>query len=331
MKKFIFILYALVSINVVSAQSYHFSQFFSTPLLTNPANTGFTEGPYRFASNIRTQGTSGNTFFTGYVSADVSALRNHLPLGSKAGLGMYIMNDHSLNSAIQNNTIGLSAAYSVGLDPYGENSFGLGIQATYTQRKIDYSKLNFESQFGPSGFDPSLPVGEPLDYSSKQAFDVNAGVNYNWMVDDKSVFAGISVYNILSHNENLVGDEYKLPRRFTFQAGAQLPINDYGNIYTSLTAISQAKANEVTFGGAVGIKLPTTADKSELLGGVWYRLGDALIPYIGYQRNSFQVGLSYDYTVSALRTSAQIKNGYELTLIYKAPDKRQLKTYIPWY
>ncbi|HET7899014.1 MAG TPA: type IX secretion system membrane protein PorP/SprF, partial [Flavisolibacter sp.] len=83
------------------SQSYHFSQFFSTPLLTNPANTGFTEGPYRFASNIRSQGMSGGSnYFTGYLSADVSPLRSQLPQGHKAGLGAFVMNDQSMNGAL---------------------------------------------------------------------------------------------------------------------------------------------------------------------------------------------------------------------------------------
>ncbi len=321
----------MLSSGAVGAQSYHFSQFFSTPLLTNPANTGFTDGTYRVASNFRSQGLQGgNGFFTGYVSADVSPLRNLLPSGHKVGLGLYVMNDHSLSSAIQTNSIGMSAAYHVGLDAYGEHSFGLGFQGTYNQRKVDYSKLSFENQYGPGGYNPSLPIGEALDFNSKQFFDVNAGIVYNAIVENKSFFAGVAVYNILQHKENVTAVEYKMPTRFTFQAGAQLYVGEYGKAYASLTAMSQAQANEITLGGAYGRQL-TDGEKNELIAGLWYRYKDALIPYLGYQVNSFQVGLSYDYTVSSVKTGAQIKNGYELTLLYKAVDKRELKMLIPWY
>ena len=64
---------------------------------------------------------------------------------------------------------------------------------------------------------------------------------------------------------------------------------------------------------------------------MWYRYKDALIPYLGYQTNTFQVGLSYDYTVSGLKTAAQLRNGYELSLTYRAMDKTQLKLLIPRY
>jgi hypothetical protein len=75
----------------------------------------------------------------------------------------------------------------------------------------------------------------------------------------------------------------------------------------------------------------TDGDKNELVAGMWYRYSDALIPYLGYRTKTFQAGLSYDYTVSGLKTSAQLRNGYELTLQYIAPDKRKLKVLIPWY
>ena len=331
MRRSIFCLGAFVFAIGASAQSYHFSQFFSTPLLTNPAHTGLIDGPYRFATNIRSQGLNGGTaFFTGYLSGDASLLRNYLPQGHKAGMGMYVMNDRALNGAIQTNTVGVSTAYHVGLDPYGEQSLGLGVQATYNQRRIDYSKLTFENQYGPGGFDPSLPIGEPLDFMSRHFFDVNAGLVYNGSFEDKSFFAGMAVYNILRKRSNFTADEFVMPTRYTFQSGGQFLASEYGRIYASLTAMFQANAHELTFGGAYGQQL-TDGEKSELMLGLWYRHQDAVMPYLGYQAKTFQVGLSYDFTVSSLRTASQLKNGAELTLIYRAPDNRELKVLIPWY
>lgn len=316
----------------LQAQSYHFSQFFSTPLLTNPANTGFIEGPFRVSSNFRSQGNiGGSPYFTGYLSADFSLFKNSLAAGHKAGLGTYVMNDQSLNRALQTNSIGISAAYNVGLDENGEYSLGVGLQGTYHQRTFDYNKLSFGNQFGGGGYDASLPIGEALDHANKQYFDVNAGINYNVMLEDKSFFAGVSAYNILRHKENTVFEEFKMPTRYVIQAGAQFYVGDYGKAYFSLTNMGQAKANETTFGGAYGIQLGETDVKNEINFGMWYRLKDALIPYVGYYYNGFHVGLSYDHTVSSLKSASQVKNGYELTLIYKANDKSELKTLIPWY
>jgi type IX secretion system PorP/SprF family membrane protein len=332
MKKFFLGFCTIILAGAAGAQSYHFSQFFSTPLLTNPANTGFTNGPYRVASNFRSQGMpGGSNMFTGYVSADVSPLRDKLTEGHKAGLGLYIMNDHSLGSAIQTNSMGLSAAYHVGLDVYGEQSFGLGIQGTYNQRRLDYSKLSFENQFGPGGYDPTLPIGESLNFDSKSFFDINFGVVYNRNIGGQSFFAGAGVYNILQHKENVLEEQYKLPMRLTVQSGLQTPLSGSENVYVSLTAMHQAKTTELTLGGAYGYNLSETEGKNELIGGLWYRFKDAVIPYIGYQGSSFQAGFSFDYTASSMRTGAEVRNGMELTLLFKAPDKRDLKVNIPWY
>ena len=331
MKKLITSLCCIFTAGLVSGQSYHFSQFFSTPLLTNPANTGVIDGPYRIASNFRSQGNpGGNPFLTGYLSGDISPFSQYLPVGHKAGVGLYAMSDRSLSSVVSTTSAGLSLAYHVGLDPNEEQSVGLGFQGTFNQRRIDYSKLTFENQYGPGGWDPSQGIGEPLDYNNKSFFDVNAGIVYNANLEDKSFFAGFSVYNILKHNENLLTEEFKMTTRFTFQGGAQLFVGEYGKVYMSLTSMRQAEANETTLGGAYGLQLGD-AGKNELMGGLWYRVGDAFIPYLGYQRDGFQVGLSFDYTVSGLKTGSQIRNGYELTLLYKGLDKRQLKMLIPWY
>jgi type IX secretion system PorP/SprF family membrane protein len=325
----------LIASTVLKAQSYHFSQFFSTPLLTNPGHTGFIDGPYRVASNFRTQAMSGGSpYFTGYVSADVSPFKKYLPAGHKAGLGMYVMNDKSLSGALQTNSIGMSAAYNVGLDKYGVNTLGLGIQGTYNQRRVDFSNLTFGNQFGSTGYNPSLPIGETLPSSSDindSYFDVNAGIIYNALMKDKAFFVGASVYNIVKHQDNFLSSEFKMPTRYMLQAGSQFKAGEEGNMYFSLTHMGQAKANETIFGGAYGLQLTNEEIKKEITFGAWYRLKDALIPYVGYYNNGFRLGLSYDYTVSSAKTGAEIRNAYELTLLFSAIDKLNLKTTIPWY
>ena len=317
---------------VSQGQSYHFSQFFSTPLLTNPAHTGLIDGPYRVSSNLRSQGKSApNTFFTGYVSGDVSVLKNNLPSGHKAGAGIFLMTDRSLGGASQTNSLGLSTAYHVGLDDYGGHSIGLGFQGTYNQRRLDFNRLSFGNQFGNDGYDAALPTGESINNINKNYFDVNAGLMYNANLEDKSFFVGGSVYNILRHKDNLIAEEYKMPTRYVVQAGGQVFVGEYGKVYFSLTNMGQAKANETTAGGAFGLQLTESDTRNEVSFGMWYRYKDAIIPYIGYYYQGFQLGLSYDYTVSALKTATQVRNGYELTLIYRASDKSDLKTAIPWY
>ncbi|MGV3656329.1 MAG: PorP/SprF family type IX secretion system membrane protein [Chitinophagaceae bacterium] len=331
MKKTLQLLLLLFSGGMLQAQSYHFSQFFSTPLLTNPAHTGYMNGPYRAAANFRAQGNSSSPIFTGYLSFDISPLKEVLQDGHKAGLGLYVMNDRAMNGALQTNSVGLSAAYHIGLDAYGDYSLGLGFQGAYHQKRFDMAKLRFENQYGGGGFDPSLPVGEAFDYNHQNYFDANAGIVYNANLEDKSFFAGIAVYNILRHKENYLPDEFKMPARLVVQAGSQLFMGENSKAYLSATHVSQAKARETTLGAAYGLQVGDRDIKNEINLGMWYRLKDAVIPYLGYHYEGFQVGLSYDYTVSSLKAGAAVRNAYELTLLYSAIDKSRLKTLIPWY
>lgn len=331
MKAYLIVMMLCLSISSrLSAQSYHFSQFFSTPLLTNPANTGFINGPYRLAGNFRSQGkVGGSPYFTGYLSADVSPLRDKLAEGHKAGLGIYIMNDQSLSGALQTNAAGFSAAYHVGLDEDGYYSLGVGLQGTYHQRTLNYNRLSFDNQFTVTGYNPAADSREQFNYDKKTYMDVNAGLLYSATRENGMFFAGLSVYNILKHKEHLLPEFFKIPTRYTMQAGGYIDFSATGSVYFSLTNMSQSKASETTAGLAYGFLLAEEPRK-ELNVGLWYRHKDALIPYIGYLTNGFQLGLSYDYTISSLKTAAQVRNGYELTLLYNAPDLRERRRLIPW-
>lgn len=313
------------------AQSYHFSQFFSTPLLLNPANTGLIDGQYRVAGNFRAQGLSGGSpYITGSVSADMSPFKTKLTPGHYAGVGLYIMNDQSLNGALKANSVGISGAYSVGLDAKQRHTLGLGFQGVYHQRELDFNKLSFDSQWGTGGYDPNLPVGEDLQYFRRNYFDLNTGLLYRMRSDKQSFFAGFSAYNILRHEDNLLVDEYKMPTRFVGQAGAQFKSGSTGTVYFSSTFMQQAKSSVFTLGAAYGIRL-NEGEQNNIRFGAWYRVNDAVIPYVGYYNKGFQLGLTYDYTTSAKKTGAEIRNGFELTLMFTSPDKNQLQRALPWY
>jgi type IX secretion system PorP/SprF family membrane protein len=313
-----------------NAQSYHFSQFYSTPLLNNPASTGNIDGSFRAAANFRSQWAQGSSpYLTSSLSIDTKIFRNTIPETNKAGAGIYFMNDQSSGGALQTNSIGLSTAYSISVDD-GEQNIGIGLQGVLSQRRIDYSKLSFETQYGSNGYDPSLPVGEPLNLGDKVGFDANAGVLYNYKHDYNAFFAGVALYNTFRHNESADINSFKTPMRISVLSGGHLAIGYDQTLYGSINYLNQAKASELTIGAAYGYQIGV--DKTQEINfGIWHRVKDAIIPYVGYQLNGFQFGLSYDYTISKIKTGALSKNGFELTLIYQARGNNGEKRLMPWY
>ncbi len=312
-------------------QSYHFSQLYSTPLLNNPAFTGDIEGPFRIAANFRSQWVQGNNpYITNSLSADYSPLRDRIREGSKIGVGLVFTNDQSSGGALQVNSLGFSVAYNLPLDADQFHKLGVGLQGTYHQRRIDLSKLSFENQFGSNGYDPSLPIGEYINVNTKNYMDMNVGIKYDYSADYKGFFGSIGAYNVLQHKDNIMPEEFRMPVRYSLLGGGHFDVGYDGTVYFSINHMYQANARETTMGAAYGLQLGTE-NKQEIDFGLWYRWNDAIIPYIGYQLNNIQAGLSYDYTISSLKTASIVRNGFELSFVYTAKNNSDLKRTVPWY
>src|SRR6187431_2723448 len=95
-RKIIFLL--IVSFQLTSslmAQDLHFSQFFNSPLSTNPANTGFIpDADYRIGAHYRNQYSSilSSPYKTISIFGDAQVLRNRIENGW-LGLGGLLLSD----------------------------------------------------------------------------------------------------------------------------------------------------------------------------------------------------------------------------------------------
>ena len=96
----------------VCAQDLHFSQFFNSPLTTNPANTGFLpEYDYRLGANYRQQWASiPAQFKTMSIYGDAQAFRDRFESGW-VGLGGAILRDVAGSGNLTSTKIYGSAAY----------------------------------------------------------------------------------------------------------------------------------------------------------------------------------------------------------------------------
>jgi type IX secretion system PorP/SprF family membrane protein len=331
MKKTLLIILSVAIFEDVKTQSTHFSQFYSTPLMVNPASTGLTPGPYRLAGNYRSQwNAAGSPYTTFTFSADAKILTGQLVEGNILGAGLTFVNDKTMDGAVQTNNLIVSGAYHIALfdDPY--QTIGLGFQGSYNEKRIDFSRLLFESQYNNGGFDPAAPVGERLETGRKQYFDINAGAMYSYSVEDRSMFAGVAMYNILKKQENYLTEQFKTPALFSAIAGGDIDVGVNNSFYFSGNYRRQGNSNELTLGMAYGFFIDGEGFSAVRLG-MWHRLKDAIIPYAGLTYKGLQLGCSFDYTTSSAKTGSQIRNTFEISLLYLAEDKSEIKRLIPWY
>jgi hypothetical protein len=82
-------------------------------------------------------------------------------------------------------------------------------------------------------------------------------------------------------------------------------------------------------GSALGYYLSNTP-LVILNGGVWYWSNNCITPYFGILKNRFQVGISYDATISKLQDAPRRANSFELSLIIRGMRPASGFIECPW-
>ncbi|MEO7922813.1 MAG: PorP/SprF family type IX secretion system membrane protein [Chitinophagaceae bacterium] len=307
-------------VSVTTAQDPNFSQFFASPLTLNPALTGKFDGVYRVAGNYRNQWpTINNAFVTKTASIDFGILKNKLADIDQLGVGIIGFTDRAGDGVLVTNAAGLSLAYHKGLDENGYHQIGAGFQGTYTNKRLDITKVVFEDELTPLGFVPGT-TGEI--FTNKQInvsfVDINAGVLYNGTTNGyNNFYIGASMYHINRPKESFQGGQYLLAARTTIQAGGKIPIGPYNYLHVSAIHSIQAKAHNTVAGGAFSYNVNSSEENpvNVFIGG-WYRFNDAAIPYIGLEFSGIHIGATYDANTSSLKPASNTRGGMEISMIY---------------
>ena len=176
------------------AQDLHFSQFFNSPLTTNPANTGFIpDADYRIGANYRNQYSTIMTvpYKTMSIFGDAQVFRDRIDNGWM-GLGGVILRDVAGSGKLTSTKVYASAAYH---QMIGLNSLlTAGFNAGYVNKQINVTDLKFPDQFDGKFFDNQLPTDVILDRTSTGYFDMQVGMNYAYFpTDNLYVNGGFSV------------------------------------------------------------------------------------------------------------------------------------------
>jgi type IX secretion system PorP/SprF family membrane protein len=300
---------------VLSAQDPHFSQFYSSPLTLNPAMTGVFSGDVRMATTYRNQWRTVSTpFTTATVASDFQLLNDKIG-NDLFGVGILAMIDQSNNQGLKANYISISTAYNKSLDIEGYHRLGVGFQASWATKKVDYSRFVFSRQFTPQGFNTALSNGEPISGFNINYLDVGAGIMYSGMsVTQSQWYFGASYYHINKPNESISTEESRLSPRISVHGGYNFPFGEMNRLYLSGLYMNSMLTTEVLMGVVYEKVVPNVEYETSLFSGLYYRPGDAIIPYIGLGTTRMQVGFSYDINISSLKTATKSRGGFELSV-----------------
>jgi type IX secretion system PorP/SprF family membrane protein len=307
----LFILFLVTGGMTLRAQDLHFSQWFNEPLLTNPANTGFIpDADYRLGANYRNQWSTvmSQPYKTMSVWGDAQVFRSRIQSGW-LGLGGAILHDVAGTGSLTTTQIFGSVAYHQML---GYSSLlSIGFNTGWVNKNINNSNLKFPDQFDGKFFDSNVPTSVVIDKPNINYFDMQVGMNYAFFPDKNTYLnAGFSIQHINGPQESFfnsdpVGYSNKIPARFIGFINGSFKTSDMVIINPMAYYTVQADAHELVAGFNVQYNL-TGDGEQELIGGLYYRPGDAFIPMVGFVYKNIRLMFSFDVTTSSL---TQYNNG----------------------
>ena len=315
------IIACLALLTFVQAQDLHFSQFFNNPLTVNPANTGFIpDADYRLGASYRDQYSSilAEPYKTMSVYGDAQVLRNRIENGW-LGLGGYILSDVAGSGGLRSTKIYGSLAYHQMLG--NASLLTAGFNMGWVNKRIDQTKLKFPDQFDGKFFDGSTPTSVVLANNSISYFDMQVGMNYAYFPnEDVYINVGYSIQHVNRPQETFFtdnSDSSLISMRHIGFIDALLKVNDRVIINPNIYYTNQAKASEFMLGLNANYNLSGQGGQTQLLAGLYYRGGDAIIPMVGFEVKNVRFTFSYDVTTSSLNNFNQMQGASEFNVTKK--------------
>lgn len=293
---------------VANAQDPQFTQFYANSLYLSPSFAGAVKDS-RFTASYRNQWTGLPKSFNTYNVA-----LDHYFYNLKSGLGLIAMRDQAGSLNLATTSVGLLYSYNIPITYEWYIRPGAGFY--YSQRSIDYSDLILGDQIIPGG--PGNSINNLSGKASNRELDFSASA----LLVGTNVWLGFSFDHLLRPDRSLLGQEDRLPVKFSLHGGYRFVINGYylRGVNESVTVAynykQQAKHKQFDV-GLYWYKRP-------LMVGIWYRgipivksdFGtDALAFLVGIKVPNFNIGYSYDLTLSNLGVDSG--GAHEISITYE--------------
>lgn len=247
-----------------------------------------------------------------------------MPIGQRYGGGAYFTNADEAN-VINTSMFVVSGSYLVTNPNQNKYYISTGLQLGGIYKRNNLNNLVFNNQYDGSNFDSDLPTGENFQQLTRFMPEVAFGVAYHNVNRAKKVrpYAEASLFHITMPNEAFVSEEkHRLPMRWLGFAGAQIEANRELIIDPQVFFQMQRASMEITAGSMVTYELQGT--DFHVLGGAFYRVGDAAILQAGIKHGFNVFRISYDFNTSPLKEFSNMRGALEFTVAYQ-PGRRRTR------
>jgi type IX secretion system PorP/SprF family membrane protein len=169
------------------------------------------------------------------------------------------------------------------------------MQAGIGQRGVDPGSYTFADELDAFGR-PVRKTGESFTSESKIYPELAFGslITLN-PKDNLNIHAGLSIFHLLSPNISFTNEDYKLPMRVNFHAGANF--YNGGFFYLPSIYVQHQQLVNYNIGGYFGTYLsPGNEVKNPIIGyvGLWYKSSDAITPALRMDIGRMTLAFSYD-------------------------------------
>lgn len=300
---------------MAKAQDIHFSQFFETPLLRNPALAGLFNGDIRLQMVYRDQWRS---VTEGYKTGSLNG-EYKLPIGKADDfitLGGQVLFDRAGSAALTQTSILPVINYHKALSADQNRYLSLGFMGGVVNRNFDRSKITTDNSYG-GGLD-----GETVVLPHYTYMDGSVGLSYNSNLSDDpedNFYVGLAYHHFTKPKNSFFRDpSVQLNPKWVASAGFRFGVTDFSYITIQADHSMQANYKETIAGAMYGIKLGPHVDDPDyvLHGGAFLRWNDAVVPVIKLDYSGFSFALSYDVNISRLKPASLGRGGFELSLSY---------------
>ena len=305
---------------IVFSQDIHYSNFGYSPMNINPALTGVFPGDIRGNAVYRNQWQGVPVSYSTFTAA--ADFRLGKPIDGKIrnwSVGGIFNYDQAGFSRLNNANVGIVGAYML---PLSKDAYlSAGLNASFNQRRFKTGDLTWDDQYRNKQFDPNFVSGDVAVFDRTHNFiTIAPGFNYHYQKSNKrlALDVGLGIFNLNRPNVSFNNDPlHKLPIRYSFYGGANLPVSRAFDILLEGMIQLQTPHKEQVFG--LGGRFYIANKKTSLLAleaGITFRGADAYSPHIGLLYNRWRLGVNFDTNTSAFKTATNKLGGPEISLIY---------------
>ena len=300
------------------AQDPQFTQFYANSLYLSPSFAGAIKDS-RVTASYRNQWTGlSNPFNTFNVAVD------HFFHNINSGIGLLAFRDQAGSLALSTTSLGLLYSYNIPLSYKWYVRPGAGFY--YTQRSIDYSDIILGDQIIPGGSGGS--VNDLTGQHSNREMDFSASA----LLVGNNVWAGFAFDHLLRPDRSLLGLQDRVPVKFSLHGGYRFVIKGYylRPVQESVTAAFNYKQQ----GKHKQFDMGLYWYKQPIMVGIWYRgipivkndYGtDALAFLVGIKLPNFNIGYSYDLTLSNFGVDSGGAHEISVTYEFSTVGRRRWK------